>query len=239
MIPQVDFHPLTRADGSTTYSDQLFSILAGVNGPVEVQRRDELPEEAAVEVNIRPLAGIGGPRERWLEDVVHSVLKNIVLVHLYPRSLVQVTLQITKEPNSTINKGKGDVAILPALVNAAFLGLLDAGLPLRTTSAATLIAINNNNELVIDPTSKQANSCSSIHALAYDLSGALLLNESIGNFDIDHWKIVTERAREICLGAFESGTDEVMRGTDIVADSWLRQALQEKVRDATAHRGAS
>ena len=39
---------LLRADGSADFSSKLFTVLAAVNGPVEVQRRDELPEEAAV-----------------------------------------------------------------------------------------------------------------------------------------------------------------------------------------------
>ena len=34
--------------------------MAAINGPIEVQRRDELPEEAAVDVTIRPASGVGG-----------------------------------------------------------------------------------------------------------------------------------------------------------------------------------
>lgn len=52
--------PLDRADGSAAYSSHGFSIIGGVNGPVEVQRRDELAEEAAIDVVVRPVAGVGG-----------------------------------------------------------------------------------------------------------------------------------------------------------------------------------
>jgi len=52
--------PLHRADGSATYSANGYTILGSVNGPIEVQRRDELPEEAAIEINIRPASGVGG-----------------------------------------------------------------------------------------------------------------------------------------------------------------------------------
>lgn len=51
---------LHRADGSATYSQNGYTIIGAVNGPVEVQRRDELPEEAAIEVNVRPAVGVGG-----------------------------------------------------------------------------------------------------------------------------------------------------------------------------------
>ena len=35
-------------------------MLAAINGPVEVQRRDELPEEATIDVVVRPASGVGG-----------------------------------------------------------------------------------------------------------------------------------------------------------------------------------
>lgn len=52
--------PLHRADGSARYTKNGYSVIAAVNGPIEVQRRDELPEEAAVDVAVRPAAGLGG-----------------------------------------------------------------------------------------------------------------------------------------------------------------------------------
>jgi exosome complex component RRP46 len=62
MVPEAILQPLQRADGSASYSYHGYSVIAAVNGPVEVQRRDELPEEAAVEVIIRPTVGVGGIR---------------------------------------------------------------------------------------------------------------------------------------------------------------------------------
>ena len=49
-----------RADGSATCSQNGYSVIAAVNGPMDVQRRDELPEEATVDVAVRPAAGVGG-----------------------------------------------------------------------------------------------------------------------------------------------------------------------------------
>ena len=51
---------LHRADGSATFSQNGYTIIGSVNGPIEVQRRDELPEEAVVDVIVRPAAGVGG-----------------------------------------------------------------------------------------------------------------------------------------------------------------------------------
>jgi exosome complex component RRP46 len=58
--PAVILSPLPRADGSATFSQNGYTITGAVNGPIEVQRRDELPEEAAVDVIVRPAAGVGG-----------------------------------------------------------------------------------------------------------------------------------------------------------------------------------
>jgi len=63
--PAAALSPLHRADGSATYSADGYTVVGAVNGPVEVQRRDELPNEAALEVNIRPASGVGSMRAKF------------------------------------------------------------------------------------------------------------------------------------------------------------------------------
>jgi exosome complex component RRP46 len=58
-IPEVTLTHLNRADGSATYTHNGYSLIGAVNGPIEVLRRDEMPEEATIEVNIRPAVGVG------------------------------------------------------------------------------------------------------------------------------------------------------------------------------------
>lgn len=99
MAIQTSLHPLNRADGSATYtSPNGYSVLAAVNGPVEVQRRDELPEEAHLEVNVRPYDGVGQVKERHLEVVIANTLRDVAHLHMFPRQMVQLTLQILKVP---------------------------------------------------------------------------------------------------------------------------------------------
>ena len=57
--PSAQLNPLHSADGSATYTAHGYTILGAVNGPIEVMRRDELPDEAALEVNVRPAVGVG------------------------------------------------------------------------------------------------------------------------------------------------------------------------------------
>ena len=58
--PTVLLSHLPGADGSATFSQDGYTVIGSVNGPIEVQRRDELPEEAVVDVTVRPAAGVGG-----------------------------------------------------------------------------------------------------------------------------------------------------------------------------------
>ena len=58
--PEVSFNSLPHADGSATYSCNGYTITGTVNGPIEAQRRDELPEESFLEINLRPSSGTGG-----------------------------------------------------------------------------------------------------------------------------------------------------------------------------------
>lgn len=60
MAAAAQLGPLRGADGSAVFSTNGISVLGSVNGPLEVQRRDEIPDEAAIEVLVRPSAGVGG-----------------------------------------------------------------------------------------------------------------------------------------------------------------------------------
>lgn len=58
--PTITFNTLPHADGSVTYEGQGYTVVGAVNGPLEAQRRDELPDEAFLEVNLRQASGPGG-----------------------------------------------------------------------------------------------------------------------------------------------------------------------------------
>lgn len=49
---------LPRSDGSASFSQGRTSVIASVNGPMEVRIRDELPQEAYIEVIVRPAIGV-------------------------------------------------------------------------------------------------------------------------------------------------------------------------------------
>lgn len=123
--PEAVLSHLPRADGSATYSYAGYTITASANGPIEAQRRDEDPYRALVDVIVRPAAGVGGKRfrvlvhrtfnsrlticsfsiylgtrERHLESILESSLRQLILVNSFPRGLIQVVLQIRTTPEN-------------------------------------------------------------------------------------------------------------------------------------------
>jgi hypothetical protein len=99
---------------------------------------------------------------------LHSALSSVVLLHLYPRSLIQLQLLTTNHPaqaylppslQSTLNKplshfarktirpsrphpdASMDVSEKAALINAGMMALIQAGLPCLATVCAVGVAI--------------------------------------------------------------------------------------------------
>ncbi|OAL46453.1 hypothetical protein IQ07DRAFT_546569, partial [Pyrenochaeta sp. DS3sAY3a] len=251
-IPEVTLTHLNRADGSATYTHNGYSIIGAVNGPVEVQRRDEQPEEATIEVNVRPAFGVGSPRERHLETLVHNTLSSIILTRLIPRTLVQLTLQIRNLPEEEDATGvNSSLTLLPHLLHTALLALLSASIPLRTTLTAILIALPRSASRttpaspLISPTAHEllrAKPLQSVHVFAFSGSGSrkMILNESDGAFSYEEWSEACEVAENVCCGEEEEGGVRLgvgegqgegmdVEGVSEGLEGWLRGVARRKV----------
>ncbi|KAH8722419.1 hypothetical protein GQ44DRAFT_711793 [Phaeosphaeriaceae sp. PMI808] len=242
-IPEVTLTHLNRADGSATYTHNGYSIIGSVNGPIEVLRRDEMPEEATIEVNVRPAAGVASPKERHIETLLHNTLRAVILTRLMPRTLVQITLQVTTLPEADGMTGVNtSLTILPHLLHTALLSLLSASIPLSTTLASVLIAIPSLPPTpLLSPTANElfrAKTIQSVHVFAFSADRQLLLNESDGAFSYQQWEEVCEMAEEICCREEEDGGVNLIGGESMVMDGqeksvnlekWLRETIKRKV----------
>ncbi|KAK9425091.1 hypothetical protein SUNI508_03231 [Seiridium unicorne] len=197
---------LQSADGSATFSYAGYTVIGAVNGPIEVQRRDELPEEAVVDVIIRPAAGVGGTRERHLESLLQSTLRQIILINNFPRTLIQITLQVTVAPeneyvNTKVAQASTNLPILPALVQTAMLALLSAAIPLTATLTSAVIGIvteDGINRTVVDPTAREIELSKSLHVFSFTSNDDVILSESEGEFSLKEWNDVLNFARRQC-----------------------------------------
>lgn len=202
MEPTARLHALPHADGSASYQYQNYEVLATVNGPIEVQRRDELPEEAFVEVNVRPASGGGSPRDRLLESLIQRTLKSLVDLRAHPRSLIQITLQVVRTPDDIASvtpphQSDSVLPVLPALVNAGLLALLSGNVPLFSTCAA--VSVDRDGAR---------------HVFGYASGGDLLLAESEGNFDLKAWAKAEKQAKSACESL----------------ERWMRGVVEEDLR---------
>ncbi|KAI4226937.1 MAG: hypothetical protein LQ349_006801 [Xanthoria aureola] len=244
MTKDVVLSPLAQADGSASYTSNGYSVIAAVNGPVEVQRRDEIPEESAIDVVLRPAVGVGGVRERHLESIIEKTLRQVILVSAHPRTLIQVTLQVVAAPDESnasnnLHQSASNLSLLPILLQSSILALLSTSLPLTMTFTTTLIAVSRSGELVRTASVKALKEAASLHVLAFSSLGELLLAESEGTFDVDIWDQVYIWAKKDCRMS-DSGdltqTDDVdmdLSKSDTLEDS-LRSIIEEKA--ATEYR---
>ncbi|NXM74108.1 EXOS5 protein, partial [Serilophus lunatus] len=121
------------------------SVLAGVYGPAETKLSKELPDRAALEVLLRPKVGLPGVLERSREQQLRRTCEAVVLGALHPRSAVTLVLQVLSDAGS----------LLSCCLNAACLGLLDAGLPLSGLFCGVTCALGPDGSVLLDPTARQ------------------------------------------------------------------------------------
>ncbi|KAK0546491.1 exosome non-catalytic core subunit rrp46 [Tilletia horrida] len=90
---------LARADGSCQFSFGTLSAYASTLGPIESSRiRDELIDRATLQIHISPLIGAAGIASKGLAQAWTELFESVILVHLHPRSLVQINVQLGTGP---------------------------------------------------------------------------------------------------------------------------------------------
>ncbi|GAA6064583.1 hypothetical protein JCM10212_006467 [Sporobolomyces blumeae] len=95
---------LPRSDGSAQFSFGNVTVLSSVTGPVEVRIREELVDRATFEIHVRGLRSTAGPGLKAIEDALRTTLTPLILVALYPRSLIQLTCQTTSLPSTSYSR---------------------------------------------------------------------------------------------------------------------------------------
>lgn len=105
------------------------------------------------------------------------------------------------------------------------LALLDAGMPLASTVAGTLVAICGG-KVVVEPNAKQVEIASSIHVLGFSGRGELLVNESQGSFTYAEWCEVFDSVKRRCCDLEDEMVDE---GEERNVVELYKSAMREKV----------
>jgi len=127
---RIELGYLKHADGSALYEQGKCKILVAVFGPSEVHPKHiELPDRAILKVryHMAPFSvderksPAPSRREMELSMVVRNALEPIVMTELFPRTVIEIFIEILQADGGTRVAG----------LTAAALALADAGIPLR------------------------------------------------------------------------------------------------------------
>lgn len=221
-MAQILLHTLDSVDGSATFTapNDSQTIVAGVNYPTEVPyRSDELPESTFIDVNLRPHNGVGMVKERHVESIIKRTLESLVRTEDTPRTMLQVTLQVTgveideNLPGGMKEGGQGEIYLptLATALNTTILGCLDARVQMNDIAGAVLIGITQNKSLIQHPRVHERKMCKSLHVFAFKSTGDCIMMESEGSFKMEEWTRAHELAHRLVVDKTESGLLTAMR----------------------------
>ncbi len=144
---------LKRADGSAYVELGENKVLAAVYGPKEMHpRHDQQPDTAVLRCryNMAPFSVEDrkrpGPDRRSVEisKVIREALEPVLFLKLYPRSVIDVFIEILQADAGTRTAG----------INAASVALADAGIPMRDLVSAVAVG-KIEDTIVLDLTKEE------------------------------------------------------------------------------------
>ena len=150
---------LARADGSARFSHGATEVLVAVYGPCEAKRTRERPDCSVLECIVRPLAGLPGPVEREMEQLLNQTLSHLVLVAQHPRTAISVVVQVLAD----------DGSLLATALHGACLALAHAGVPLRGMLGSCTSVLLADGAILLDPCVEEERDAQAVVTLAFQL----------------------------------------------------------------------
>ena len=148
---------LCRADGSARYGHDRTQVICSVYGPCEAKRARERPDGAAIEVIVRPRAGMPGPVEREMEQLLAQTLAHLIITAALPRAAISVVVQVLADEGS----------LLAAAIGGVCVALMHSGVPLRGVLGACTVAILPDGGALLDPCAEEEREATAVATLAY------------------------------------------------------------------------
>ncbi|XP_075773941.1 exosome complex component RRP46 [Pelodiscus sinensis] len=186
--------PLGRPDGSAAFLQGDTSVLAGLYGPAEVKGSRELYDQATLEVLLKPKVGLPGVFEKSREQLIRRTCEAVILGTLHPRTSVTIVLQVVSDAGS----------LLACCLNAACMGLMDAGLPMKSLFCGVTCALDADGALSLDPTAKQEKEARALLTFAISsVERRVLMSTTKGTCSVEEL--------QRCIAAAQRAADAVFR----------------------------
>lgn len=175
---------LQNVDGSCLYETKYTKVISSVTGPIEPKARQELPTQLAIELNIRPAAGVPTTREVNIQDKVRAVITPILVAYKYPRRLCQITLQLLQAGET---ETYFHLLELISCINSSVFALIDSGIALNSIALGVPVVVTQDDSIIMEPSNDDLKIAKSIHAVVFQVienkPSNVLLMDSLGDFD--------------------------------------------------------
>jgi len=192
---------LERADGSCYIEMGGNKVIAAVYGPREVHPRHLQKVTRAivryrynmasfsVEERKRP-----GPdrRSHEVSKVSREALEPVILTHYFPRSVIDVFVEVLQADAGTRTAG----------INAASVALADAGVPMKCL-VSSCAAGKVDGQVILDPMKDEDNFGEGDMPLAVTPYGEVTLLQADGGFTVEETREAMEIARKGCEQIYE------------------------------------
>lgn len=126
--------------------------------------------------------------EREIERFIGDALGSCILVEEYPRTAIEIVIQVIKEDGSVISTA----------LNAAVLALMDAGVQMKYLSIATTCLVENRRELNLrlDPCEEEEynDDCALIVLVTTNVGSGVITSLTLGDFKQESYLVCIESA---------------------------------------------
>ncbi|ESN93464.1 hypothetical protein HELRODRAFT_88777 [Helobdella robusta] len=137
---------LSKSDGSVKLKHGQTSVVAAVNGPLDVKIIKEQVDKMNVDIIFKYKTESKAKNQRTMEKLIQQICECSVLVKNFPRTNLTIALQELED----------DGSLLACCINATCLALLDACIPMKQLFAAVSVCFNKvDDTITIDPTLSQ------------------------------------------------------------------------------------
>ena len=193
---------LSRPDGDVTLTMGDTCATVSVYGPGEVKMNKELLDKATIEVIYRPKSGLPGCAEKFVERIIRNTCETSILAQLHPRSIVSITVQEIQ------NSG----AYLACCINAACLALLDASVSMKFLMAAVSCIIDEDGQVILDPSRKQENSAAASLTFVFENhDNGVITVSAKGIYSVEQFNTCQSLCKEAAFHVFEFYRESVKK----------------------------
>eukprot|EP00043_Microstomoeca_roanoka_P030018 m.24263 g.24263 ORF g.24263 m.24263 type:complete len:238 (+) comp9649_c0_seq1:61-774(+) len=188
---------VSQAKGSAFYEMGNTKVIAACYGPMATTRRQGFKETCILDCDVKfsPFAKEAHQLtqqtslERELSQSLASCLGPCICLSKYPKSVIQVYATVIQD----------DGAALAAVINAASMALVDAGIEVFDLLAASSVCLDKEGQLHPHPTlADESSSSGSVTAAVMSSLGETTLLHHTGKLSFDQFRKALDQTVEHC-----------------------------------------